>query len=71
MSAIALCVTILLALVTAASAQPSTTFRDASGRITGTVTRPSSTTLARRVPPLSQGPFNAQKLSEPLMISEP
>ena len=36
MSAIALCVTILLALVTAASAQ--TTFRDASGRITGTVT---------------------------------
>ena len=22
-------------------------------------------------PPLSQGPFNAQKLSEPLMISEP
>ena len=32
---------------------------------------PSSTTLARRVPPLSQGPFNAQKLSEPLMISEP
>ena len=28
-------------------------------------------TLARRVPPLSQGPFNAQKLSEPLMISEP
>jgi len=24
-----------------------------------------------RIPPLSQGPFNAQKLSEPLMISEP
>ena len=34
MSAIALCVTILLVLATAASAQ--TTFRDASGRITGT-----------------------------------
>ena len=32
---------------------------------------PSSTTLARRVPPLSQGPFNAQNFSEPLIISEP
>ena len=40
MSAITLCVTILLALVTAASAQ--TTFRDASGRITGTVTTDSN-----------------------------
>ena len=32
---------------------------------------PPSTTLARRVPPLSQGPFNAQNFSEPLIISEP
>jgi hypothetical protein len=29
------------------------------------------TTLARRVPPLSRGPLNAQKPSEPLMILEP
>jgi YD repeat-containing protein len=46
MSAIALCVTILLALVTAASAQ--TTFRDASGRITGTVTTDSNGTKTFR-----------------------
>ena len=46
MSAIALCVTILLALATAASAQ--TTFRDASGRITGTVSTDSNGTKTFR-----------------------
>ena len=47
MSAIALCVTILLALVTAASAQQ-TTIRDGSGRITGTVTTDSNGTKTFR-----------------------
>ena len=46
MSAIALCVTILLVLATAASAQ--TTFRDASGRITGTVSTDSNGTKTFR-----------------------
>jgi len=37
-----------LAMVTAASAQPSTTFRDASGRTTGTVTTDSNGTKTFR-----------------------
>ena len=32
---------------------------------------PLNVRIAPEDPPLSQGPFNAQKLSEPLMISEP
>ena len=47
MSAIALCVTILLVLATAASAQQ-TTIRDGSGRITGTVTTDSNGTKTFR-----------------------
>ena len=47
MSAIALCVTILLVLATAASAQQ-TTIRDASGRITGTVSTDSNGTKTFR-----------------------
>jgi hypothetical protein len=42
MSAIALCVTILLAMITAAAAQNQTTFRDGRGQTTGTATTDSN-----------------------------
>jgi hypothetical protein len=44
----AMLVFVALTFATAASAQPSTTFRDASGRITGTATRDSNGTTTFR-----------------------